>query len=412
MKLLIRGNVKIAFKSVRTHVLRTVLTVLIIAFGIMALVGILTAIDSIEYSISNSFSMMGANTFTIRNHSMRIQMVDDDRDQKYYQNISYREARDFKKRFDHPGVTSISSRGISAATVKYRREETNPNISVIGGDENYILCQGYQIGRGRNFSPSEVHAGANVAIIGNEIADRLFDNKQPVGKRISVGTGQYTVIGVTKSKGSGFGFSGDCNVIVPVNNLRRVFPSSDKSYQISVKANSPAMMETAIGKARGLFRVIRGVKPKEEDNFDIAKSNNLIKVLMDNIKYITMAATLIGMITLIGAAVGLMNIMIVSVTERTREIGIRKAMGASKKTIRNQFLTEAITISQLGGMLGIFLGIILGNITSMIFESDFIIPWLWIISGIILCIIVGLLSGIYPAMKAAQMEPIESLRYE
>lgn len=411
MKLLLVENVKVALESVRNHVLRTVLTVLIIAFGIMALVGILTAIDSIEYSINNNFSMMGANTFTIRNHSMQISMGERG-DREYYKSITYREAIDFKERFDFPVLTSVSARGISAATVKYRHQKTNPNISVAGGDENYIICQGYQLGQGRNFTPAEVHTGANVAIIGNEIANRLFKNKRPVGERISVGPGQYTVIGVLKSKGSSFNFSGDRNVIIPVNNVRRVFSSGGKSYQINVKADSPEMMEAAIGEAKGLFRVIRGLNPREKNNFDIAKSDNLIKVLIDNIKYITLAATLIGLITLIGAAVGLMNIMIVSVTERTREIGIRKALGASRKIIRDQFLVEAVTISQLGGLLGIFLGIALGNITSLIFNSNFIIPWFWILSGIVLCIVVGLISGIYPAIKAARMEPIESLRYE
>lgn len=412
MNILLIENIRIALASVRVHVLRTVLTVLIIAFGIMALVGILTAIDSIEHAISSNFSMMGANTFTIRNHSMQVDFGNDDRKREFYRSISFREAVQFKRQFDLPVYTSVSARGISSASAQYRREKTNPNISVIGGDENYLICQGYELAGGRNFSTQEVQSAGNVAIIGQDIKNRLFQNVSPLGKKISVGDARFLVIGVLKTKGSGFGFSGDRNIIIPINTLRNVFSRPGISYHIDVKANSPEEMEMAIDEATGTFRVIRNVKPHEEANFDMGKSDSLIKAFQENIQYITIAATLIGLITLVGAAVGLMNIMIVSVTERTREIGIRKAMGASKKTIRNQFLVEAVTISQIGGIAGIILGIILGNITSILFKSTFIIPWLWMLSGIILCIAVGLVSGIYPAMKAAKLEPIESLRYE
>lgn len=412
MNTLIFENIKIALTSIRTHVLRTVLTILIIAFGIMALVGILTAIDSIEYAISNNFAMMGANTFTIRNHSMQVNIGGDGGEREFYRNISYHEAKEFKQRFDMPGHTSVSTDDISSQTVKYQREKTNPNIDVVGGDENYLLCQGYEIARGRNFSKSEINAANRVAIIGKDIKERLFPEQNAVGERISLNSGKYTVIGVLKTKGSGVGFSGDRNVLIPMSTLREVFSRSNMSYQIDVKAESPEQMSLIISEARGLFRNIRDVKPGEKDSFDIAKSDSLIKAFQENIKYITLAATLIGLITLVGAAVGLMNIMIVSVTERTREIGIRKAMGASRKNIRDQFLIEAITISQLGGLLGILLGIGLGNVTSILFESNFIIPWGWILSGVVLCVIVGLLSGIYPAIKAARLEPIDSLRYE
>ncbi len=412
MRNLLRENIRIALESIRSHMMRAVLTMLIIAFGIMALVGILTAIDSIEHAIKSNFSMMGANTFSIRNQSMRINIGNDRSERKYYPGITYREAVEFKQRFDMPVSTSVSAWGVSAATVKYKRETTHPNVNVIGGDENYLVTQGYEIAEGRNFSDAEIFAGDNVAIIGYGIKDRLFKGKSPIGERISVGPGQFKIIGVLESKGSGFAFSGDRNVLIPVNSVRRVFSRPGMSYRISVKADSPEHMETAISEARGTFRVVRKLKPEDEDNFDIGKSDSLIKALTENIKYITMAATLIGLITLLGAAVGLMNIMIVSVTERTREIGIRKALGATRKTIRNQFLVEAVTISQLGGILGIVLGIILGNITSLIFKSTFIIPWLWIAAGILLCAIVGLVSGIYPAVRASKLEPIESLRYE
>ena len=188
--------------------------------------------------------------------------------------------------------------------------------------------------------------------------------------------------------------------------------ASNNSIAISVMAANNYEIESNIGSAIGKFRSIRRLKPKEQQNFDVTKSDSLAKSLMDNLKYVTSAATLIGFITLLGAAIALMNIMLVSVTERTKEIGTRKAIGATSKTIRQQFLMEAIVICQIGGILGIVLGILIGNITSYTMSTDFIIPWIWLISGVVLCLLVGLVSGIYPAIKASKLDPIEALRYE
>ncbi|MFO8086336.1 MAG: ABC transporter permease [Bacteroidales bacterium] len=412
MKLLLVENIRIALQSVRSHLMRTVLTVLIIAFGIMALVGILTAIDSLEQSLSDNFSLMGANTFSIRNHSMQVNIGHDRPRREYYRNITFREAMAFKQAYDYPAQTSVSAYGVYSATAKYKRKETDPNVSVRGSDENYLATQGYEIDQGRNFSRQEIRQGAHVALIGRDIKNRLFGNQAAVGKHFLVNNNSFLIIGVLKTKGSGFGFSGDRNVIIPIKAVRNVFGRPDMNYEIDVKVTTAQKMQLAIDEAIGTFRVVRGLKPEDVSNFDIGKSDSLVKAFKENMSYITIASTLIGFITLMGAAVGLMNIMIVSVTERTREIGIRKAMGASAVMIRNQFLVEAITISQIGGLLGILFGVILGNITAILFKTPFVIPWLWVFAGVALCIFVGLLSGLYPAMKAARFEPIESLRYE
>jgi putative ABC transport system permease protein len=413
MKLLVKENIRISMESIRSHLLRTILTVMIIAFGIMALVGILTAIDSIEYFLKENFTMMGANTFSIRNHEMMVNFGGGRDNEKRYRRISYDEAIRFKEEFDFPAFVSVSTFATHTATIKYHSEKTNPNVPVLGTDENYLITGGQEIAKGRNFNENEVYYGAHVVIIGSQIEKLLFkENQDPIGALISVGPGKYQVIGVLKEKGSSIGFSGDNRCMLPLSNVRQYFPRPDRTFAIDVSTVDPLKIDQCIGEAIGMFRIIREDRVGEEQTFDIGKSDAVAQKLTENIKYVTLAATFIGLITLLGAAIGLMNIMLVSVTERTLEIGIRKAMGATKRTIRNQFLVEAVVIAQLGGILGITFGIIIGNVLSLILKTKFIIPWPWIFLGVTLCLIVALISGIIPANKAAKLDPIESLRYE
>ena len=403
-------NLKISILSIRSHLLRTLLTMLIIAFGIMAIVGILTSIDSIKASITSSFSRLGANSFSIRNREM---FVTGGGQPQNFRHISFNEAMLFKESFNFPASVSVSVWGTGNAVVRFRSEETNPNISVTGSDDNYIITSGYELESGRNFSPWEMETGANVAIIGGQLSRNLFrNNENPLGQFVTIGNNRYQVIGVLKERGTTFGFAGDQNVIIPVMAARQNFSRPNMNYGINVSTDNIADLETAISEATGLFRIVRGLRPGEKNNFDVSKSDNIAQMLIENLRQITFAATIIGVITLFGAAIGLMNIMLVSVTERTREIGIRKALGATRKTIKQQFLAEAIVICQLGGVLGIVFGILVGNVISYFIGNPFIVPWRWIIIGVALCMLVGLLAGYYPAAKASRLDPIDSLRYE
>ncbi|RZA03132.1 MAG: FtsX-like permease family protein [Sphingobacteriaceae bacterium] len=406
----LKENVSIALQSLGGNKLRTSLTALIIAIGIMALVGILTAIEGIKQSTTEAFSSLGANSFNIQNRGTGINFGNGGR-RKVYPPIRYDQAERFKERFKLPALISINLRISGTAVVKYGSEKTNPNISVSGSNENYPATNGYKIALGRNFSASELEHGAGVAIIGDEIKTKLFKGKDPIGKQIFIGNNKFNVIGVFASKGSSAG-GGDRFCLIPILKAKQIANTSNPSFGVTVMVGGANILDASVGEATALMRNIRGLPIGKDDNFEITRSDSAQQQLAELSTNITIAGFAIGAITLIGAAIGLMNIMLVSVTERTREIGIRKAIGATPSVIRRQFLIEAIVICLIGGVSGIILGMAIGNLIAVNISGQFIVPWLWLFGAILLCTGIGLASGFYPAKKASKLDPVEALRYE
>jgi len=405
-------NVRLAMQAIKSNRLRTMLTALIIAIGLSALVGILTTLDAVKKSMTEAFSNMGANSFTIRNRGSGIRIGGSGSRPKPFKSIRYEDAVAFKKRLNAPATVTISVIASGGATAKYNQIKTNPNVTVRGIDENGLKSQGLDLALGRNFTNYEVESGNNVCIIGKEISDNLFKNESPIDKIITAGSNRLKVIGVLATKGSSMGQNTDRAIFIPIYKAKLINASANPSYTLTVMVVNNDQMENVIGESTAEFRNIRKIKIKEPNNFEITKSDAVAQTLFENLAFIAIGGIAIGVITLIGASIGLMNIMLVSVTERTREIGIRKAIGANPSVIRKQFLIEAVMICLMGGAMGILFGILLGNAISLAMGGSFIIPWLFIIGGFALCVLVGVVSGYYPAKKASKLDPVEALRYE
>jgi len=409
---LTRENFSLSLNSIKSSKLRSILTILIIAIGITSLVGILTAIDSLKALMNESFGKMGVNSFAIRSkygdsHSQEIRSRVKNR-----RTITYNQAKDFVNNYKIPSVTSISATALWNSTIKYGSVKTNPIMRVVATDENNLNYMGVKIEKGRNFNNRDLESMSYSAIIGWEVSKNLFKGLEPVGEVITIGSVRYEVIGVLESQGATFGGGLDNQVWIPLTNARTIFLNENSSYVIGIMPQTGTNQVMAMDVAEQVFRSVRRLAPIDKPDFRITKSDAMIEEIMNVISYVTIAAFIIGLITLLGAAVGLMNIMLVSVKERTREIGTRKALGANSSTIKQQFLFEAIVIGQIGGVLGIILGRIVGNITAAIMKSPFVIPWLWIFSGVVVCLIVSIASGYLPATRASRLDPIEALRYE
>jgi len=410
---LFKENVKIAIGSVRTQLLRTILTVLIIAIGITALVGILTVVAALENTISADFASMGANTFNINQYENTTRNRGNDEREVINPIISYPEAVAFQNKFKYPFTeTSLSFTATSKAEVKFGAIETDPEISVVGVDENFIPNSGLETSLGRNFNGFDIDNNTYMCVVGSDFEKGLLKDVNPINKIISIRGAKFKVIGVLKEKGSTFGNSQDLRVLIPIQVARSLFTAPNINYSLSIMVNKKELLDQAIDNATSTMRRVRKLSPVKDNNFGVVRSDDLINRILSITQYLGLASWLIGVITVLGSSIALMNIMIVSVTERTREIGVRKALGAKKSTIAFQFFIETLLIGQLGGLVGIIFGILIGFGIATAMDFAFVIPWEAIMAAFITSFIVAIVSGLYPAIKAAVLDPIEALRYE
>jgi len=412
---LFRENVKIALGSIRTQLLRTILTIIIITIGITALVGILTVVAAFENNLNSTFASMGSNTFNINQYKTQLRGNGGvNKIEKINPIITYPEAKAFKEKYSYPLTqTSLSFIATSSAEVKFENQKTDPEISVLGVDEYFLTNSGLEVTQGRNFNPFDISNNVYYCIVGSDFVSKgLLKDVNPIGKIISIRGAKFKVVGVLKEKGSTFGNSQDLRIMIPIQVARSLFSAPNINYSLSTMIQRTELLDDAIDNAIFTMRKIKKLNPVEEDNFGVSRSDDLVNRIASITGFLGVSAWLIGIITILGSSIALMNIMIVSVTERTREIGVRKALGAKKSAIAFQFFIETITVGQIGGIFGILFGILVGYGISSLLNLAFVTPWQAIFAAFATSFFVGLVSGLYPAIKASQLDPIEALRYE
>ena len=423
-----KDTLALSWRNIAGNKLRTSITVAIIALGIFALILIITSIKAASNSLTTSFSTMGANSFSLRFKDRNIRIGGGrqrentktsksalrEKKSNMGKIITYDEARAFKERYNFPAKVGLALMGPRNIVCNTDRKKTNPDVTVLGGDENYLELNGYKIANGRNFTESEIESGRSICMLGSGVAKKLYpDNpEKAIDKVVSVDHKPYRVIAVLEDKGSSAFFNTSKIIVTPYNNIRRLYASQSLSFNVGVMVNDLKVMDVAIGEAKGTFRPIRKLDVKDEAHFYVDKSDSIAEALLTNLGFLEKGTIGIAFITLIGAAIGLMNIMLVAVNERTKEIGLIKALGGTKKDIRAQFLYESVLISLLGAVVGIVSGILLGNVVAILLNTGFVVPWGWVIAGIFVCSFVGLAAGLYPAYKASKLDPIVALRYE
>ena len=410
---LFRENVRIALDSIKTQLLRTILTVVIMGIGIWSLVGILSAVKALETNIAGNFASMGSNTFNIQRYEFNVNRGGRGERKKINPIIRYNDVRNFIDTYEYPFTsTSVSFVGTGSAEVRYEGNKTDPEVQVYGVNENYLDNTGTQVDQGRNFTVFDIQNNAKVCLIGPDFLKNIFENENPLNKTISIRGVKFKIIGILESKGATFGNNQDLKVLLPIQVARGIFTQPNINYTISIKVSDKAMMQGAQDEALVIFRNIRGLNPIQENDFGILRSDDLLARASDIGGVLETAAWIISIITILGSSIALMNIMLVSVTERTREIGVRKALGAKNSTISTQFLIETIVIGQFGSILGIILGILTGIGFATAFDFEFTLPVVAMVWATIITFVVAVLAGAYPAVKAARLDPIESLRYE
>ncbi len=408
--MLLYENTKLALNSLRTNKLRSYLTLLGIAIGLFSIILVMTAISAIQSSFESVFSEIGTNNFIVQKYPA-VRMGDDRGRYRNRKDLTIEEGEKLKQQTTLPLYVGIYM-GSGGKVIKYGSEKTNPNVTVIGQNLDAIYSNVLEVEEGRMYNRTDIELARPVAVIGAAIADILFSKQNPIGKTIKIDDQNVTVIGVFKKRGDIMGQSRDNFISIPLTLYKRFYGDHLHSAQYIITSRSKDLIDKTADEVIGALRTIRKNAPGKENDFELITNDQLVQQFNDITKYFKIGAFVIAIIALVASGVGIMNIMLVSVTERTREIGIRKALGARSLIIRVQFLVEAIVLSLVGGAIGITLGVIGGNVVAGFLGMPVHIPVDWIIIGLTITSFVGILFGVYPAVKASNLDPIEALRYE
>jgi putative ABC transport system permease protein len=401
---------RIALTSLRTNKLRSSLTVLGVTIGVFSVIGVMTALNVIQGSIESGLSFLGSNIFQLAKYPS-INTSDPETKFANRRNITLEEAREFSRLMDGQASAICFKIFDGGKPASYGRSKLQ-GLTLIGTNEHFLIANSYTLGYGRNISPEDVALARNVTVVGPDVQKKLFPNESPIGKSMKLNDKPYQIIGVFTEKGSSFGQSQDRLVIVPITRYLGDFGRANRTINIAIQSTSQATYNQTLDKAIGAMRSARGLKLGEENDFEIYSNDTLISAFAQIAGIIRIGAFVVSVIALLAAGIGIMNIMLVSVTERTREIGVRKAIGARRHDIVKQFLLEAVLLSELGGLLGILFGVIGGNGIAVWLEIAMVFPWGWAITGLVVCSLIGTGFGWYPAFKAAKLDPIEALRFE
>ncbi|MBX3750505.1 MAG: ABC transporter permease [Opitutaceae bacterium] len=406
---------RMAFGSLAVNKLRSILTMSGITIGVFSVIGVMTTVAALRGSIESGLNILGSNAFQFQKFPSGFNTGNNMRKYRLRKNITVEQGQRYQKLME--GVAEVVSLelydfGGGGTQATYENRKTTPDLTFGGGNQHYLAANQYAIDTGRNFTESDVELARPLCVIGVGVVKKLFPTEDPLGKSIKVRGRTYTVIGVLAERGTSFGQSQDDIIIVPISRFAMEFGNERQSLNIATQALSQEVYNETLDKAITAMRIARGLKPEDENDFEVFSNESLIASFAKVADAVAAGSFVISGIALLAAGVGIMNIMLVSVTERTKEIGIRKSIGARQVSILTQFLIEAVTISLIGGLVGIILGVVAGNGLAVWMKASVIFPWMWAGIGLLVCSGIGVGFGFYPAWKAAALDPIEALRYE
>jgi len=402
---------RMALSALKTNKLRSALTMVSVAIGVFSVIGVMTALSVISNSIEGGLSFLGSNLFQFAKYPVIQTSGDEENEYANRKNISIENAREFERLMEGIAQTICFKVFDPGKSASYGRVKLQ-GVTIVGTNESFLTANSYTLAYGRNITPEDVALGRNVTVVGSDIEKKLFPSESPLGKTIKLNGRPYQIIGVLAEKGSSFGQSQDDLITVPLTKFFSDFGRAGRTVNIAIQSTSQATYNQTLDKAIGAMRTARGLKLGQENDFEIYSNDTLVSAFAQIAGTVQVGAFVVSVIALLAAGIGIMNIMLVSVTERTREIGVRKAIGARRHDIVKQFLFEAVVLSEVGGLAGILIGVAGGNGIGLWFDMALVFPWIWALTGLLVCSIIGIGFGWYPAWKAASLHPIEALRYE